>query len=171
VAVWGASAAGVVAAIAACRAGAAAVVLLSPTAHVGGLTTSGLGCVDAGNSSGLGGVAREFYENVARALDANATGAAWRLTPGAAERVLRDPRAFCRTLEGAPHRWVLVTTHEHALDQDLVELLLPRDFAWLGLIGSKTKVTRFSLRLRAFLPFLVASAASAASRAARSNSN
>ena len=89
VAVWGASAAGVVAAIAARRAGAASVLLLSPSAHVGGLTTSGLGCVDAGNSSGLGGVAREFYENVARALDANATGAAWRLTPGAAERVLR----------------------------------------------------------------------------------
>lgn len=66
-----------------------------------------------------------------------------------AERVIRDPRGFCRTLDGAPHRWVLVTTHEHALDQDLVELLLPRDFAWLGLIGSKTKVTRFSLRLRA----------------------
>ena len=66
-----------------------------------------------------------------------------------AERVVLDPRSFCRAVEPGPYTWVLVTTHEHALDQDLVELLLPHDFAWLGLIGSKTKVTRFFLRLRA----------------------
>lgn len=66
-----------------------------------------------------------------------------------ATRVVHDPRAFCRALVPGPHLWVLVTTHEHALDQDLVEVLLPHELAWLGLIGSKTKVTRFALRLRA----------------------
>lgn len=66
-----------------------------------------------------------------------------------AERVLRDPRAHARALAGAPNRWVFVTTHEHSLDQDLVEILLEQDWAWIGLIGSKTKVTRFFLRLRA----------------------
>ncbi len=66
-----------------------------------------------------------------------------------AERVIADPRAYARGLDGAAQRWVFVTTHEHALDQDLVEILLPRDWAWIGLIGSKTKVKRFFLRLRA----------------------
>ena len=66
-----------------------------------------------------------------------------------AERLLVDARAYARTLDGAPTRWVFVTTHEHALDQDLIEILLPRAWAWIGLIGSKVKVTRFFLRLRA----------------------
>ena len=65
------------------------------------------------------------------------------------ERVLGDPREYARGLGGAPNRWVFVTTHEHSLDQDLVEILLARDWAWIGLIGSKTKAARFSLRLRA----------------------
>lgn len=48
-----------------------------------------------------------------------------------------------------PRTWILLVTHEHALDQDLLELLLPRSWAWLGLIGSRTKITRFFIRLRA----------------------
>jgi xanthine dehydrogenase accessory factor len=35
------------------------------------------------------------------------------------------------------------------LDQDLVEILLPRGAAWLGLVGSRVKAARFFLRLRA----------------------
>jgi len=66
-----------------------------------------------------------------------------------AQRVLSDPRAYARTVASSPSLWVLVTTHEHALDQDLVEVLLPLDLAWIGLIGSRTKVTRFAIRLRA----------------------
>lgn len=66
-----------------------------------------------------------------------------------AERVVRDPRVWVRELRASPTLWVLVTTHEHALDQDLIERLLPLDLAWLGLIGSLTKVKRFFLRLRA----------------------
>lgn len=60
-----------------------------------------------------------------------------------------DPRAHARAFEGGPRDWVLVVTHEHALDQDLVELLLPRELAWIGLIGSRTKLARFFLRLKA----------------------
>ena len=66
-----------------------------------------------------------------------------------ATRVVADPRAHARALATGAHTWVLVTTHAHALDQDLVELLLPRPLAWIGLIGSRTKATRFFLRLRA----------------------
>jgi xanthine dehydrogenase accessory factor len=42
----------------------------------------------------------------------------------------------------------LVLTHEHALDQRITEAILRRDdFAFLGLIGSKTKRTKFVRRL------------------------
>lgn len=43
----------------------------------------------------------------------------------------------------------LVLTHSHALDQHLTEHILRRDdFAWFGLIGSKTKRRLFEHRLR-----------------------
>lgn len=53
--------AGLAAAIEASRAGHSALVL-SPHAHLGGLTTSGLGATDIGNKEAVGGLAREFYE-------------------------------------------------------------------------------------------------------------
>lgn len=71
-----------------------------------------------------------------------------RLPPGA-RLVLADPRRALDTLPSGPQAWHLVLTHSHQLDQDLVELLLPRPLAWLGLIGSRTKVARFLLRYRA----------------------
>jgi xanthine dehydrogenase accessory factor len=52
-------------------------------------------------------------------------------------------------LAGAPSgaRYV-VLTHSHALDYALCRAILARgDFAWLGLIGSKSKAARFRLRL------------------------
>lgn len=69
--------------------------------------------------------------------------------PPEVERVEADPRRVLDRLPTGPRAYHLVVTHEHALDQDLVERLLPVDLAWLGMIGSKTKVTRFLLRLRA----------------------
>lgn len=60
-----------------------------------------------------------------------------------------DPRAAARGLSTDARTWLLVTTHDHALDQDLIEILLPREYAWLGLIGSRVKAARFFLRLRA----------------------
>jgi xanthine dehydrogenase accessory factor len=46
--------------------------------------------------------------------------------------------------------YVLVMTHSHARDQQIVEAVLRRgDFAYLGLIGSATKRARFAARLRA----------------------
>ncbi len=65
------------------------------------------------------------------------------------QRVLADPRRVLEELPQGPLAFHLVVTHSHPLDQDLVEMLLPRDLAWLGLIGSRAKVGRFLLRLRA----------------------
>ncbi|MGL4401415.1 MAG: FAD-dependent oxidoreductase [Luteolibacter sp.] len=63
VVVYGGTSGGVVAAVQAARAGKS-VVLVSPTTHLGGLTTSGLGWTDLGSKSILGGISREFYHRI-----------------------------------------------------------------------------------------------------------
>ena len=42
-----------------------------------------------------------------------------------------------------------ITTHEHKLDQDLLEALQHKPIRYLGMIGSKTKKQKFRLRFRA----------------------
>jgi xanthine dehydrogenase accessory factor len=44
---------------------------------------------------------------------------------------------------------LLVFTHSHPLDQEILERLIDKDFGYLGMIGSKTKVAKFFLRLKA----------------------
>jgi xanthine dehydrogenase accessory factor len=60
-----------------------------------------------------------------------------------------DPRRYAAAMPDDPAACWLIVTHDHALDQDLVETLLPKSFAWLGMIGSRGKVARFLVRLRA----------------------
>jgi hypothetical protein len=69
VAVYGATAAGVAAAVAACEAGAATV-LVEPGAHIGGMVSGGLSWTDVGDVRALGGFARRFYAAVAEHYDA-----------------------------------------------------------------------------------------------------
>ena len=61
--IYGGSSAGVAAAIQSSRMGKT-VVLIEPSTHVGGLTTGGLGATDIGNKSAIGGISREFYQNL-----------------------------------------------------------------------------------------------------------
>lgn len=61
--VYGATSAGVVAAMQSARMGKT-VLLLNPGTHVGGLTTGGLGWTDIGNKHVIGGIAREFYRRI-----------------------------------------------------------------------------------------------------------
>jgi len=61
--IYGGTSAGVSAAIQASRMGNS-VVLIEPTGRIGGLTTGGLGQTDIGNKQAIGGIAREFYQNV-----------------------------------------------------------------------------------------------------------
>jgi xanthine dehydrogenase accessory factor len=69
--------------------------------------------------------------------------------PDAAHLIEADPRRVLADLPTGPRAWHLIVTHSHALDQDLVEHLLPQDLGWVGLIGSRAKVARFLVRLRA----------------------
>ncbi|HUQ22322.1 MAG TPA: FAD-dependent oxidoreductase [Gaiellaceae bacterium] len=64
VAVYGATGAGVMAAVAAQAAGADTV-LIEPGDHVGGMVSGGLSWTDVGDLAAIGGLARRFYELVA----------------------------------------------------------------------------------------------------------
>lgn len=87
VVVYGGTAAGVMAAVAAARRGAA-VTLLEPGRHVGGMVASGLGRSDVERQEDLiGGLALEFARRLGRVYGSER---AWRFEPSAAERVLGD---------------------------------------------------------------------------------
>lgn len=66
-----------------------------------------------------------------------------------ATRVLRHPADAVGDLHFDERTWACVTTHDHQLDQQLVELLLDKPLAWLGMIGSRRKRERFRMRLEA----------------------
>jgi hypothetical protein len=61
--IYGGTSAGISAAIQSSRMGKT-VVLIEPTKRIGGLTTGGLGQTDIGNKQAIGGIAREFYQQV-----------------------------------------------------------------------------------------------------------
>jgi hypothetical protein len=61
--VYGGTSGGIIAAIQAAKS-ERSVVLVSPTAYLGGLTTSGLGWTDLGSDAILGGLSRDFYIRV-----------------------------------------------------------------------------------------------------------
>ena len=63
VVIYGGTSAGVSAAIQSARLGKS-VILIEPTNRLGGLTTGGLGQTDIGNKHVIGGIAREFYQNI-----------------------------------------------------------------------------------------------------------
>lgn len=63
-------------------------------------------------------------------------------------REIGDPLSFARAIPPDPKRYILIVTHDHALDQELCEALLPQPAAWIGMIGSRAKVAKFFVRLR-----------------------
>ena len=63
--IYGSSPAAISAAVQAKRMGRSAVIV-SPETRIGGLTTGGLGQTDIGNKSAFGGIALEFYRDVAK---------------------------------------------------------------------------------------------------------
>jgi hypothetical protein len=63
--IYGGTAGGVAAAVQAARLGKRAVIAECGR-HLGGLTSGGLGATDIGNQAAIGGLAREFYQRIAR---------------------------------------------------------------------------------------------------------
>ena len=63
--VYGGTSSGITAAIQSSRLGKK-VLLIEPGHRIGGLTTGGLGQTDIGNKQAIGGISREFYQNIKR---------------------------------------------------------------------------------------------------------
>ena len=63
--------------------------------------------------------------------------------------VAQAPEGFLRALTTTPADYAVVVTHDHALDQRLVQELLRRPLKFVGMIGSVPKQRKFALRLRA----------------------
>jgi hypothetical protein len=61
--IYGGTSAAVISAVEIARSGRS-VIIVSPDDHLGGLTSSGLGFTDSGNTGTIGGLAREFYQRV-----------------------------------------------------------------------------------------------------------
>ncbi|MCB9877150.1 MAG: FAD-dependent oxidoreductase [Planctomycetes bacterium] len=107
VCVYGATSAGVIAALQA-RADGHSVILLDCDDWVGGLTTSGLGATDVGNKDAIGGMSRGFYQRLKQHYDDPAawtrqrrdefqgrghdesSDAAWTFEPGVAHAIMRE---------------------------------------------------------------------------------
>ena len=86
VCVFGATSAGVAAAVEAAREGRKSV-LTEFGGHLGGMTSGGLSQTDIGNKGAIGGLARDFYQRMGRHYGTNE---AWKLEPSVAERVFND---------------------------------------------------------------------------------
>ncbi|HWY86156.1 MAG TPA: FAD-dependent oxidoreductase [Gemmataceae bacterium] len=98
VAVYGGSAGGVIAAVAAAREGKT-VLLIEPGRHVGGMVSGGLGATDVGNRLAIGGYAREFFDRVrthyatkygAGSRQVKDCGDGFRFEPHVAEQVFHE---------------------------------------------------------------------------------
>jgi len=68
--------------------------------------------------------------------------------PGVSVRC-EDPESAARTLETTVEDFAVVVTHDHALDQRIVQQLLARPLRFTGMIGSLAKQRKFALRLLA----------------------
>jgi len=66
--IYGGTSGGVAAAIQTSRMGRS-VLLIEPSRRLGGLTTGGLGATDIGNKQAIGGISREFYQNIKKYYD------------------------------------------------------------------------------------------------------
>lgn len=69
-----------------------------------------------------------------------------------AERHSLDAAAFIKRDGLSPHDWLLIVTHDHRLDEELLELAAQRPHAYIGLVGSRRKVIRIVERVRARQP-------------------
>ncbi|MGH9437465.1 MAG: FAD-dependent oxidoreductase [Terriglobia bacterium] len=83
--VYGATASGVIAAVAAARQGAR-VALLEPGAHLGGMVSGGLGHTDTGRKETIGGLSLDFFKRMGRHYSQPIT---WDFEPHAAENTFR----------------------------------------------------------------------------------
>ncbi len=122
--VYGATSAGVAAAVQAARLGLS-VIIVEPSNHLGGLTTGGLGRTDSGRGEAIGGVSREFYQRVKKyyendnvwkqepKAEPDPNDVMWRFEPHAAKKI------FIEMLE--EHKIPVIMEERLTLNQQGIE--------------------------------------------------
>lgn len=70
VVIYGGTSAGIIAAVELSQSGKS-VIIVNPDNHIGGLTTGGLGWTDIGNKMVVGGLSRDFYQQIKKYYDEN----------------------------------------------------------------------------------------------------
>jgi len=86
VCIYGGTSSGIIAAVQLSRLGRT-VVLIEPSAHLGGMTTGGLSNTDIGNKAAIGGLSREFYHRVGQKYGEDEE---WRFEPHIASEVYSE---------------------------------------------------------------------------------
>ncbi|HME92571.1 MAG TPA: xanthine dehydrogenase accessory protein XdhC [Myxococcaceae bacterium] len=104
---------------------------------------------------GAGHVARELAALAARVgfrvavVDERSDWATRERFPNVEELIVRNPSDHAREQTGGSDCYYCITTHDHPLDQAVLEALLRKPSAYLGVIGSRRKAERFKMRLQA----------------------
>lgn len=62
-------------------------------------------------------------------------------------RELLDPAEVVRRAALGARDWILITTHEHRLDEEVLRAALPTQARYIGLVGSRRKVYRLLQRI------------------------
>ncbi len=112
VVIYGGTSAGIAAAIQVKRM-AKSVLLIEPSARIGGLTTGGLGQTDIGNKQVIGGIAREVYQGIKNYYDQTSN---WKF---------QNPREYrdggqTRTEEGEQAMWTFEPSAALKVFEDLI---------------------------------------------------
>lgn len=117
VVIYGATSAGISAAIQCSRMNKS-VLLIEPTNRIGGLTAGGLGATDIGSKDAIGGIAREFYQNIKKYYD-NPLNWKW-----------QDKKDYSqsRNKEGENAMWTFepsaaLTVYKEMMDKEQIDLV------------------------------------------------
>ena len=127
VVIYGATPAGIAAAVQVRRMGLEPV-LIEPSGRIGGLTTGGLGQTDSGNKSAFGGLARKFYQDIKAYYERDS---AWKFQKreeyrprgqscwerGEDSMWTFDPSAALKVLESWERKWSLDIRRNERLDR------------------------------------------------------
>jgi xanthine dehydrogenase accessory factor len=69
--------------------------------------------------------------------------------PDVDQLTIKNPADVAKELTGGERDYFCITTHDHPLDQAILEWVLRKPAAYIGVIGSRRKAERFKMRLNA----------------------
>lgn len=131
--IYGGTAAGVIAAYTARKAGKS-VMLIEPTRHLGGMTSGGLGYTDIGNKYAITGVARDFYRRIGKHYGKLEQ---WTFEPGVAKAHLQQYLDEANLKVDYTYRVISVQKSRQAIQSITIENSVRPDKATNRMIRAK----------------------------------